>query len=223
MDLMQYEITLPADYNMDIIRQRVMDRGSRTDDFLGLGIKSYLVRERGCHGSPVNQYAPIYLWADPQGPFRLRLGVRRRIRRTSAGQPFGRGTGWHSARHEPAWYQPLPPEWSETSPRNPPSLSLACSLVSETLQAAQMPGVTALRRASTRSPGSLFAWRGPPKVKTWGRGTASRSSTCRSRAEVVPGDNGYCAARGASRTSRTHRGTAPDARNKDVQVTRSMP
>ncbi|HEU4675767.1 MAG TPA: DUF4865 family protein [Motilibacteraceae bacterium] len=64
---MQYEITLPADYDMQIIRDRVATRGSATDDFPGLGVKAYLVRERGQDGSPVNQYAPFYLWADPAG------------------------------------------------------------------------------------------------------------------------------------------------------------
>lgn len=67
MQLMQYEITLPADYDMGIIRHRVATRGSRTDDFPGLGLKAYLVRERGRDGSPVNQYAPFYLWAELQG------------------------------------------------------------------------------------------------------------------------------------------------------------
>lgn len=67
MQLMQYEITLPADYDMQIIRDRVATRGSATDAFPGLGVKAYLVRERDQDGSPVNQYAPFYLWADPAG------------------------------------------------------------------------------------------------------------------------------------------------------------
>ncbi|GAA3398486.1 DUF4865 family protein [Streptomyces roseoviridis] len=66
MHAMQYEITLPADYDMGIIRARVAARGHLLDDFPGLGLKAYLVRERG-DGSPVNQYAPFYLWADPAG------------------------------------------------------------------------------------------------------------------------------------------------------------
>jgi hypothetical protein len=61
---MQYELTLPADYDMGIIRSRVAERGSRTDDFAGLRFKAYLVRERGVENSPVNQYAPFYLWDD---------------------------------------------------------------------------------------------------------------------------------------------------------------
>lgn len=67
MHAMQYEITLPADYDMGIIRARVAAKGHLLDDFPGLGAKAYLMRERGLDGSPVNQYAPFYLWTTPQG------------------------------------------------------------------------------------------------------------------------------------------------------------
>ncbi|MEU5714630.1 DUF4865 family protein [Streptomyces sp. NPDC020403] len=66
MHAMQYEITLPADYDMEIIRRRVASRGHLLDDFPGLGLKAYLSRERG-EASPVNQYAPLYLWTAPEG------------------------------------------------------------------------------------------------------------------------------------------------------------
>ncbi|MCZ4122968.1 DUF4865 family protein [Streptomyces sp. H39-S7] len=67
MHAMQYRITLPADYDMRIIRRRVESRGRLLDDFPGLGLKAYLIRERGTDLSPVNQYAPFYLWNTPQG------------------------------------------------------------------------------------------------------------------------------------------------------------
>ncbi|MFG2331604.1 DUF4865 family protein [Streptomyces sp. NPDC048604] len=66
MHAMQYEITLPADYDMGIIRERVATRGHLLDAFPGLGVKAYLMRERA-DGSPVNQYAPFYLWTAPEG------------------------------------------------------------------------------------------------------------------------------------------------------------
>ncbi|WP_371650604.1 MULTISPECIES: DUF4865 family protein [unclassified Streptomyces] len=66
MHALQYEITLPADYDMDIIRTRVATRGHLLDGFPGLGLKAYLIRERGA-GSPVNAYAPFYLWNTPEG------------------------------------------------------------------------------------------------------------------------------------------------------------
>lgn len=62
MHAMQYRITLPADYDMEIIRRRVAGKGHLLDDWQGLGLKAYLIRERGVHGSPVNEYAPFYLW-----------------------------------------------------------------------------------------------------------------------------------------------------------------
>lgn len=64
MHALQYEITLPADYDMEIIRDRVATRGHALDDRPGLGLKAYVIRERGVAGSPVNQYAPFYLWQD---------------------------------------------------------------------------------------------------------------------------------------------------------------
>lgn len=67
MHAMQYEITLPADYDMNIIRARATGNGPLLDEFPGLGLKAYLMRERGVGGSQVNQYAPFYLWHTPAG------------------------------------------------------------------------------------------------------------------------------------------------------------
>ena len=67
MHALQYELTLPADYDMGIVRDRVARRGHLLDAWQGLGVKAYLVRERGVHGSPVNQYAPFYLWNTVEG------------------------------------------------------------------------------------------------------------------------------------------------------------
>jgi hypothetical protein len=71
---MQYRIVLPADYDMEIIRTRVRTRGHATDDFPGLALKAYLVRERGVDGSPVNAYAPFYVWNDTAGLGRFLWG-----------------------------------------------------------------------------------------------------------------------------------------------------
>ncbi|WP_020118202.1 DUF4865 family protein [Streptomyces canus] len=67
MHAMQYELTLPADYDMDVVRARVARVGHLLDDWEGLGFKTYLMRERGVNGSPVNQYAPFYLWNTMEG------------------------------------------------------------------------------------------------------------------------------------------------------------
>ena len=67
MHALQYELTLPADYDMDVIRARVARVGHLLDGWEGLGFKAYLLRERGVDGSPVNQYAPFYLWNTVEG------------------------------------------------------------------------------------------------------------------------------------------------------------
>jgi hypothetical protein len=67
MYAMQYEIPLPADYEMAIIRHRVASRGHATDAYPDLGLKAYLVRERGVAGATANAYAPFYLWLDAAG------------------------------------------------------------------------------------------------------------------------------------------------------------
>jgi hypothetical protein len=71
---MQYEINLPADHDMGIIRHPVETRGSTLDAFPGFGLKAYLIRERGKASSQINQYAPFYLWADVEGMSRLLWG-----------------------------------------------------------------------------------------------------------------------------------------------------
>lgn len=63
MYAMQYEISVPADYDMAILRERVAKARTMLDDRAGLGFKAYLIRELA-DGSPVNQYAPFYLWND---------------------------------------------------------------------------------------------------------------------------------------------------------------
>ncbi|HEV2674195.1 MAG TPA: DUF4865 family protein, partial [Aliidongia sp.] len=67
MYAMQYELDLPADYDTTVIRQRVAAKAPLLDDFPGLGLKAYLLRERGVDGAEVNHYAPFYLWASIAG------------------------------------------------------------------------------------------------------------------------------------------------------------
>ncbi|ARP74539.1 DUF4865 domain-containing protein [Streptomyces pluripotens] len=74
MHAMQYELTLPADYDTDIVRARVARVGHLLDDWDGLGLKTYLLRERGRYGSPINQYAPFYLWNTVEGMNRFLWG-----------------------------------------------------------------------------------------------------------------------------------------------------
>jgi hypothetical protein len=66
MYAMQYAIPLPADYDMQIIRDRVVRGGPLFDGFAGLGFKAFLIRERAA-GATHNEYAPFYVWNDLEG------------------------------------------------------------------------------------------------------------------------------------------------------------
>lgn len=63
---MQYRFTLPVDYDMGIIRQRVAEKGHALDQHSPLGLKAYLVSARE-QGDQENRYAPFYLWHQPEG------------------------------------------------------------------------------------------------------------------------------------------------------------
>ena len=63
MRSMQYAITLPAAFDMDLIRRRIADKGHLLDDMEGLSFKAWLYAVRAEHG-PENRYAPFYLWHD---------------------------------------------------------------------------------------------------------------------------------------------------------------
>ena len=67
MIAMQYQIPLPADYDMAVILDRVRRTGHLLDTYPGLGVKAFLMRQKGVDGSPVNEYAPFYLWNDAAG------------------------------------------------------------------------------------------------------------------------------------------------------------
>ena len=64
---MQYKIQLPDDFDMNLIRQRVRENGTKTDGFPDLIFKAYLIATKGQHDAQVNQYAPLYLWSGVEG------------------------------------------------------------------------------------------------------------------------------------------------------------
>jgi hypothetical protein len=70
---MQYDIGLPADYDMAIIRERVASKGHLLDGLGGLSVKAYLLRERGDYSSS-NAYAPFYLWQDTTAMLKFLCG-----------------------------------------------------------------------------------------------------------------------------------------------------
>lgn len=64
---MQYNISLPRDYDMNIIKNRIAANGRKTDGFPHLNLKAYLVAEKLKYDNYENQYAPFYLWGQAEG------------------------------------------------------------------------------------------------------------------------------------------------------------
>jgi len=71
----QYTVTLPADYDMEVIRNRVKEKGNGYDTFPGLGCKVFMIREKGRYGAESNQYAPVYLWPAVEPLWRFVAGA----------------------------------------------------------------------------------------------------------------------------------------------------
>jgi hypothetical protein len=69
MIAMQYSFTLPADYDMAIIRRRIAEKGHLLDAFPHLHFKAYLYADRDDARLPGREhlYAPFYLWRDSEG------------------------------------------------------------------------------------------------------------------------------------------------------------
>ncbi|ASA56491.1 DUF4865 family protein [Vibrio gazogenes] len=66
MIAMQYKFVLPADYDMTRIERRITEKGYLLDDWPGLVFKAYLYARQDAplYHSPVNSYAPFYVWQD---------------------------------------------------------------------------------------------------------------------------------------------------------------
>ena len=69
MMAMQYSFTLPADYDMQLIRKRIADKAHLFDRYPDLVFKAFLHADRGTRptGSPENLYAPLYVWDNSEG------------------------------------------------------------------------------------------------------------------------------------------------------------
>jgi hypothetical protein len=66
---MQYSFTLPADYDMSVILERIATKGHLMDDFPLLVFKAFLFarRAQGQRHAYENIYAPFYLWESAEG------------------------------------------------------------------------------------------------------------------------------------------------------------
>jgi hypothetical protein len=67
MIIAHYAHRLPADYDINIIRNRAKARGHLFDDIPELHFKGFLLRERGRFGAIQNEYSSLYLWRKDEG------------------------------------------------------------------------------------------------------------------------------------------------------------
>ena len=67
MIIAHYAHRLPADYDVDIIRNRASSRGHLFDAVPELTFKGFLLRERGRFGATANEYSSLYLWRKDEG------------------------------------------------------------------------------------------------------------------------------------------------------------
>ncbi|TBW53329.1 DUF4865 family protein [Marinobacter halodurans] len=69
MIAMQYSFTLPADYDMGLIRHRIASKGHLLDTFPNLVFKAYLYADRADRVTAgfENLYAPFYVWRNSDG------------------------------------------------------------------------------------------------------------------------------------------------------------
>jgi len=97
MFAMQYSFTLPADYDMGIIRNRIAEKGPALDRYDGLDFKAYLLADRADRalGSREHLYAPFYLWPDAE---QMQIFMEGPVFPGVAG-----AFGWPSIRTWPVW------------------------------------------------------------------------------------------------------------------------
>ena len=87
MIAMQYVFTLPADYDMNRIVDRVATKGAGFDRFPGLVFKTFLMSEVGKDGAVENRYAPFYVWQSAEAMRDFLTGAAFRTLVGSFGRP----------------------------------------------------------------------------------------------------------------------------------------
>lgn len=130
---MQYSFTLPADYDMSIIRHRIAANGHRMDGFPRLVFKAFLHagRDPQREHARENLYAPFYLWEDNDGMNRFL---------SSAGfAALAASFGW-----------PVVRTWSVWKSRLLPTLAQAGCATREIIQIAPHTALDELQQAECR-------------------------------------------------------------------------
>src|SRR5215469_13084054 len=87
MIIAHYAHRLPADYDINIIRNRAKARGHLFDAIPELYFKGFLLRERGRFGASQNEYSSLYLWRKDEGFRDFLLDGRTKSVTDSFGRP----------------------------------------------------------------------------------------------------------------------------------------
>ena len=100
---MQYSFTLPAAFDMEVIRHRIATKGPAMDHFPGLAFKAYLFacRDEARRHSLENLYAPFYLWHGSAGMNDFLCGP--------GFEALTRDFGWPAVETGPVWHSKLAP------------------------------------------------------------------------------------------------------------------
>jgi Domain of unknown function (DUF4865) len=87
MIIAHYGHRLPADYDLDLMRNRARARGHLWDAIPKLYFKAFLLRERGRFGAIANEYSSLYLWREDEGFRNFLVDGRTRSVTDSFGRP----------------------------------------------------------------------------------------------------------------------------------------
>jgi hypothetical protein len=87
MIIAHYAHRLPADYDIQIIRDRAGARGRLWDAIPELYFKAFLLRERGRFGAIQSEYSSLYLWRTDEGFRNFLLDGRTKSVTDSFGRP----------------------------------------------------------------------------------------------------------------------------------------
>jgi hypothetical protein len=101
---MQYSFTLPADYDMAIIRQRIAANGHKMDGFPQLACKAFMhaSRQAARQNAKENLYAPFYLWQGNEG--------MNRFLASSGFAALCADFGWPTIKSWSVWHAELQPD-----------------------------------------------------------------------------------------------------------------
>ncbi|MFJ2989585.1 DUF4865 family protein [Collimonas sp. NPDC087041] len=87
MFAIQYSHRLPADYNMQQMRDRAAARGPLWDAVEGMIFKAFVIQERGQNGAAGNLYGAVYLWQEADATAKFLMGERFQSVIDSFGRP----------------------------------------------------------------------------------------------------------------------------------------